>query len=214
MTSVRLLLSLDTYLVTGDQPSEGWLDEHCLARVTGTDAAVDVANQRCRDVGSDVVLVDHNRPDANVRYARRDMDGAFLRFEQRPALAERHGLLPHPEGGWYRRTWVSDHTVRTDRGQRDAASAIHYLLPDGQGSRWHAVASDEMWLWHGPGLLELWLEPEPHPRLLGSPDRQDTEQQIVVPAGTWQRASAHGDVLVSCVVCPGFDFADFQLRDQ
>ncbi|MPY97583.1 MAG: cupin domain-containing protein [Actinophytocola sp.] len=142
------------------------------------------------------------------------MDGTFLRFEQRPALAERHDLLPHPEGGWYRRTWVSDHTVQTDRGQRDAASAIHYLLPDGQGSRWHAVASDEMWLWHGPGLLELWLEPEPTPRLLGSPDRQDTDQQVVVPAGTWQRASAHGDVLVSCVVCPGFDFADFQLRDH
>lgn len=135
-------------------------------------------------------------------------------FERRPSLAERHDLLPHPEGGWYRRTWTSDHTLVTRRGERDAASAIHYLLPDGQGSRRHAVASDEMWLWHGPGLLELWLEPEPAPRLLGSPERHGTEQQIVVPAGTWQRAFAHGDVLVSCVVCPGFDFADFQLADD
>lgn len=210
MTSVQFLLSLDTYRVTGGQPSEGWLDEHCLARVTGTDPALDVANQQCRDVEGNMVLVGRSR----VRYARRDMDGTFLQFEERPALAERHDLLPHPEGGWYRRTWVSDHTVQTNRGQRDAASAIHYLLPDGQGSRWHAVASDEMWLWHGPGLLELWLEPEADPRLLGGPDRQDTEQQVVVPAGTWQRASAHGDVLVSCVVCPGFDFADFQLRNQ
>ncbi|MPY81274.1 MAG: cupin domain-containing protein, partial [Actinophytocola sp.] len=74
--------------------------------------------------------------------------------------------------------------------------------------------SDEMWLWHGPGVLELWLASEPEPRLLGSPERRGTAQQVVVPAGTWQRANARGDVLVSCVVCPGFDFADFQLEDQ
>lgn len=214
MTSVHFLLSLDTFRMANAQPSEGWLDAHCLARVAGTDTALDVANQQCRDVEGNLVLVEPNDLDVVVCYARRDMDGTFLRFEQRPALAERHDLLPHPEGGWYRRTWVSDYAVQTDRGQRDAASAIHYLLPDGQGSRWHAVASDEMWLWHGPGLLELWLASEPTPRLLGGPDRQDTEQQIVVPAGTWQRASAQGDVLVSCVVCPGFDFADFQLRDH
>lgn len=231
MTLVRYLLSLDTYRVTGNQPSACWLDEHCLARVTGTDDMVlDVANETCRDVEGDVVLLElrelsgsHELPAHDaivceelfaVRYARRDMDGTFLRFDQRPPLAARHDLVPHPEGGWYRRTWVSDHMVDTQRGQRDAASAIHYLLPDGQDSRWHVVASDEMWLWHGPGLLELWLEPAPEPRLLGGPEWQDTEQQIVVPAGTWQRAHARGDVLVSCVVCPGFDFADFELRDQ
>jgi hypothetical protein len=37
--------------------------------------------------------------------------------------------------------------------------------------------------------------------------------QIVVPAGNWQAARPAGDepVLVSCVVSPGFDFADFTL---
>jgi predicted cupin superfamily sugar epimerase len=37
--------------------------------------------------------------------------------------------------------------------------------------------------------------------------------QHVVPAGHWQSARPAGDAeaLVSCVVAPGFDFADFTL---
>ncbi len=39
------------------------------------------------------------------------------------------------------------------------------------------------------------------------------QPQAVVPAGAWQSARPAGDtaVLVSCVVSPGFDFADFEL---
>jgi hypothetical protein len=37
--------------------------------------------------------------------------------------------------------------------------------------------------------------------------------QHVIPAGHWQAARPAGpdEVLVSCVVAPGFDFADFSL---
>jgi uncharacterized protein len=37
--------------------------------------------------------------------------------------------------------------------------------------------------------------------------------QHVIPAGHWQaaRPAGSGEVLVSCVVAPGFDFADFTL---
>jgi predicted cupin superfamily sugar epimerase len=37
--------------------------------------------------------------------------------------------------------------------------------------------------------------------------------QHVIPAGHWQaaRPAAASEVLVSCVVAPGFDFADFTL---
>ncbi|MFG1885860.1 cupin domain-containing protein [Micromonospora sp. NPDC049102] len=37
--------------------------------------------------------------------------------------------------------------------------------------------------------------------------------QILVPAGQWQSARPAGDehVLVSCVVSPGFEFADFHM---
>ena len=38
--------------------------------------------------------------------------------------------------------------------------------------------------------------------------------QVVVPGGTWQRTlPGTADALVSCVVCPEFDFADFELFD-
>jgi hypothetical protein len=37
--------------------------------------------------------------------------------------------------------------------------------------------------------------------------------QLVVPGGHWQaaRPATDSEVLVSCVVAPGFDFADFTL---
>jgi predicted cupin superfamily sugar epimerase len=36
--------------------------------------------------------------------------------------------------------------------------------------------------------------------------------QAVVPGGVWQRTvPSEQDALVSCVVSPGFDFADFEL---
>ena len=40
--------------------------------------------------------------------------------------------------------------------------------------------------------------------------------QLLVPGGTWQCAIPAGDApgLVTCVVAPGFDAADFRLHDD
>lgn len=144
-------------------------------------------------------------PDAivGVRHARRGVNGTYVGFERRPEIAERLDLLPHPEGGWFRRTWTSPESVQLERGVRATATAILYLLPDGQTSRPHSVASDELWLWHGPGELDLTID--------GSTTTLGALPQVLVPAGAVQSARARGDVLVSCVVSPGFDFADFQM---
>ena len=64
-----------------------------------------------------------------------------------PALAAALDLAPHPEGGWYRRTWTSSVTVETPHGPRPSATAILYLLDD--VSRWHRVRSAELWCRHG-----------------------------------------------------------------
>lgn len=144
-----------------------------------------------------------------VRYARRSVDGTYLGFERRPEIAEHLDLLPHPEGGWFRRTWTSPESVQLERGVRATATAILYLLPDGQSSHLHSVASQELWLWHGPGDLELTIDDTI--TTLGSPSNGN-QPQVLVPAGATQSARAHGDVLVSCVVSPGFDFADFRMR--
>jgi uncharacterized protein len=131
----------------------------------------------------------------------------------RPPLAEALDLEPHPEGGWYRQTWVSPVTVALDDGRvRPTATLIYFLLPAGESSAWHRVASDELWLAHtGSVTIELGGSGE-------TPGRATQEvvdavtPQALVPAGTWQRTLPDSrEALVSCLVSPGFDFADFEL---
>ncbi|TYB47047.1 cupin domain-containing protein [Actinomadura chibensis] len=158
---------------------------------------------------------------SRVRYLRRAPDGRHVALLDRPATAEALDLLPHPEGGWYRETWRSDVSFVPDGypGERAAATAIYFLLPPGEESMWHAVRSAELWLWHRGGPLALLLggdgdrpgaEPE---RVTLGPDVADGQvPQALVPPGHWQAARPAGpdEVLVSCVVAPGFDFADFR----
>ena len=170
------------------------------------------------------------------------------------ATIERLGLSPHPEGGWYRRTWQSDAVVDSEPGghlgditpergpkqdeaepdlpgahslgPRPLASLIYFLLPAGDASAWHVVDADEVWLWHGPGLVTLELggtgdapnETGSQSVVLGAGLAHDSTGaalgHCVIPAGTWQRTvpGAH-DALVSCVVSPGFTYAGFALAN-
>ncbi|WP_298325865.1 cupin domain-containing protein [Haloactinopolyspora sp.] len=141
----------------------------------------------------------------------------------RPPLAELLDLSPHPEGGWFRETWRS--AVHFDPagydGQRASATCIYFLLGPGEESRWHRVRSAELWLWHSGGPLHLRRggtddAPDAHPdtMVLGPDVAAGQTPQAIIPAGEWQAAQpATGEaVLVSCVVSPGFDFADFELR--
>ena len=138
----------------------------------------------------------------------------------RPALAAALDLEAHPEGGWFRRTWRAGPTLHPPGypGERAAATAIHYVLGPGEESVWHRVRSDELWLWHRGTTLSLWVGadadgPGERPRRVRlGPRLEDGEVcQALVPAGCWQRARPEpdGEVLVSCVVSPGFEFDDF-----
>ena len=119
----------------------------------------------------------------------------------RPTLAAAFDLDPHPEGGWYRRTWTSP----ADVGTRAAATAILFLLAPGERSAPHTVDADELWLWHGPGVLVLRVG-ETSVVLDGA------HPQVLVPAGTEQATDPVDDeVLVSCVVSPGFEWSGFRL---
>ncbi|HET7800699.1 MAG TPA: cupin domain-containing protein [Humibacillus xanthopallidus] len=138
----------------------------------------------------------------------------------RPALADTLDLQPHPEGGWFAQTWVSPKWVTLPDGRvRPTATLIHFLLPAGERSRWHRVASDEIWLAHtGTVLLELGGsgdQPVPGAQLtVGVAVAAGEVAQALVPAGVWQRTvPSDADALVSCLVSPGFDFADFELAD-
>jgi predicted cupin superfamily sugar epimerase len=139
-----------------------------------------------------------------------------------PDWARRLDLSPHPEGGWYRETWRSELTVGQSAlpphytGARSAGTAILFLLMPGQQSAWHTVRSAELWFYHrgSPLLLEIGSEQaSATTHLLGADIIAGERPQVVVPPGHWQRACPRDGEpsLVSCVVVPGFDFADFAL---
>lgn len=132
----------------------------------------------------------------------------------RPPLADVLDLAPHPEGGWYRQTWVSPQTVALPDGRvRPTATLIYFLLPAGEASSWHRVASDEIWLSHaGAVTLEMGGAGPAPAEQVTTLVVDAREPQALVPAGVWQRTVPSAvDALVSCLVSPGFDFADFEL---
>ncbi|MFG6444435.1 cupin domain-containing protein [Microbacterium sp. P07] len=151
---------------------------------------------------------------------RRTLDGRLIERLVRPALAVTLGLEPHPEGGWYRRTWTSPRAVTLPGGgERPAATLIVFLLPAGEASGWHRVASSEVWITNGVGPVALQLggdgeRPEPGVTTVVGDPAEGHAPQAVVPPDVWQRTlPADHDALVSCLVSPGFDFADFTMPD-
>ncbi|MGW1197874.1 cupin domain-containing protein [Streptomyces sp. NPDC002536] len=131
------------------------------------------------------------------------------------------GLQPHVEGGWFRETWKTAASAHPEgyEGPRAFATGIYFLLHPGEISRWHKVRSDEMWLWHRGGPLRLLLggtgeaadEAGATEVVLGPGVEHGERPQVLIPGGAWQAAEPAGTepVLVSCVVAPGFDYADF-----
>jgi len=126
-------------------------------------------------------------------------------------------LSPHPEGGWYRQTWIAD----THDGGRPTGTAILYLLDAGTRSHWHRVDAVEIWHWHAGAPLLLRTAASDR-----GPDRRHTLgpdlgagqwPQRIVPAHHWQDAcplpnpGGAGWTLVGCTVSPGFRFQGFTL---
>jgi predicted cupin superfamily sugar epimerase len=169
-------------------------------------------------------------------------------------VAERLGLTPHPEGGFFRETYRALAEVPTDGGARPLATAILYLLTESAPSRFHRLRSDELWLYHAgaPAWLVLLPPYETAAVVKGAPAREHgdlparqvigpDDPQSLVPARWWMGASTlTGDLadwgtgwvperrwtrdrrtapgprwtLVTCVVTPGFDFADLEMADR
>jgi uncharacterized protein len=123
-------------------------------------------------------------------------------------IIETLGLQPHPEGGWYRQTWVGPL-----REGRASGTAILFLLKEGERSHWHRVDADEIWIWNAGAPLVLSVGAVTARDVRLGPDVLGGDVvQAVVPKGHWQAArSLGGWTLVSCTVSPGFEFAGFEL---
>ena len=78
-------------------------------------------------------------------------------------LIAHFALAPHPEGGFYRRTYCSSGTIPQAAlssgfaGPRPFGTAILFLLREGDYSRLHRIRQDEIWHFYLGGPLRLAL---------------------------------------------------------
>lgn len=138
-------------------------------------------------------------------------------------LAKTLNLLPHPEGGWYRETHRSELMVSANDSQapRAACTVIYFLLAYGQNNHWHRIDSDELWLWHAGGDMEISTadqnaQPgEVTTQRIGASPIEGVFPQAFVKFGSWQSARSLGKwSLVSCIVAPGFVWSGFVLAPK
>ena len=150
-------------------------------------------------------------------------------------------LEPHREGGYFRETYRAAGLVDTPQGPRAVATAIAFLVTIEQPSRFHRLLSGELWVYRAGAPLELWLlGPDGEARRLllgpgGGGSRSAEQPSVWVAPHVWQGArvvapapvdtkaaaaspavAAAGGAprdwsLVSCIVTPGFEYADFEL---
>ena len=133
-------------------------------------------------------------------------------------IIETLGLVPHPEGGYYRETFRATLLLEglPHGASRSGSTAIYYLLPAGSLSALHRVAADEVWHHYDGDPLDLHTISDYGDHLvtrLGRAIDAGERPQHVVPAGVWQAAVPSGQrfALCGCTVAPGFDFVDFEM---
>jgi len=131
-------------------------------------------------------------------------------------------LAPLPqEGGFFRRTWVSQERLA---GGRAASSAILFLITPGNFSALHRVRAEELWCFHsGDAVEHVQLDPRDRSirqTLLGADALKNQAPQVVVPGTVWQGARldasrlSRGWALFSCSLTPGWTEASFELGER
>jgi len=138
-------------------------------------------------------------------------------------VIDRLQLVPLPiEGGYFRETYRSPlrhpgHALPAEYGgERNASTAIYYLLTPDTFSALHRVKSDEVFHFYAGDpveMLQLRSDGDAAVVLIGNDLAAGHEPQVVVPAGVWQgcRLVPGGRwALMGCTVAPGFDYADFE----
>jgi len=135
-------------------------------------------------------------------------------------------LQPHPEGGFYKQTYVAKGTIPNKalpneyNGDRYYSTGIFFLLSGKEFSAFHKLHQDEMWhFYDGTALKIHTIDPNGNhkPIKLGRDLESGEVPQAVVPGGHYfgsELADKSSFALVGCTVSPGFDFDDFEMPNQ
>ncbi|MCY6960490.1 cupin domain-containing protein [Clostridium brassicae] len=124
-------------------------------------------------------------------------------------------MIAHPEGGYYKESFVSEEDIR-GRKDRKLWTSIYFLLRKGEVSNFHRLKSDEMWYYHSGSPLTIYMissEGELTEEKLGLNIQNGERPQILVPKDYifGSAMNEEGYALVGCMVSPGFHFDDFEL---
>lgn len=137
-------------------------------------------------------------------------------------IIETLGLIPHPEGGYFRETYRSQETIPGNHlperftADRSIATSIYYFLIDEDFTGFHRLKSEETWHHYIGEPIHLYIiDPEGNliMRVLGPDLLSGQEPQITIPATNWfsaHVAGRQGYSLVGCTVAPGFDYSDYE----
>ena len=136
------------------------------------------------------------------------------------------GMEPHPEGGFYKRTFESEERTSDQElsvefeGKRKLYTSIFFLLGSNDISHLHRLKSDELWYYHAGSPLTISVIDEngnyKESKLGINLDEGETPQ-VLVPKNSIFGSSVRDEdtfSLVGCMVSPGFDFQDFELFTQ
>ncbi|TDM12262.1 cupin domain-containing protein [Macrococcus lamae] len=122
-------------------------------------------------------------------------------------------LEPHPEGGYFYQSYVSEAVVN----DKQLFTSIYFLIESGNISHFHRISSDELWYYHAGNAITIHLiHSDGHYEQvkLGMNLAEGEVPQFLVPAQTIFASTVEDDSswsFVGCMVAPGFTFEDFEL---
>lgn len=124
---------------------------------------------------------------------------------------EKLGLMPHPEGGYYRQVYGND-----ENGEKQI-STIYYMLCGDEFSAFHKLhGMSEIWYYHAGECLDIYVI-DAKGELVVHHLSADAEMQVVIEPEQWFAAELPGKKgfsLVGCAVAPAFKFENFELAKK
>lgn len=127
-------------------------------------------------------------------------------------------LEPHPsEGGYFKRTYISEVTTTCPAGTRKTLSSIYYMLSDDSPIGYlHKNQSDIIHYFHSGSPITytiIQLNGQLETRILGNDLSLGQTPQLTVKGGCWKASElSDGEYgLLSEAVSPGFEYEDMEL---
>ncbi len=142
-----------------------------------------------------------------------------MNYPNRETVIEQLELEAHLEGGYFKRSFQSDHRekITTDNGPRYTLTSIYYLLTaESPVGHWHLNQSDIIHYFHLGSPIDYYLieaDGTLHTATLGPDLAAGQQLQLTVQGGTWKASHLPGGDygLVSEAVSPGFEYDDMCL---